>query len=70
MNRPLWDDPSRSKWFGGGCDTPGMHSIAVGQDETLRVGVSTAGVWRSDGSPGRPWRLTAKGMHADYMPRI
>lgn len=67
--RSLWDDPSRSNWFGGGYDTPGLHSIAVdpANPNTIRVGISTAGVWRSDDN-GQTWRLTATGMHADYMP--
>jgi hypothetical protein len=67
--RSLWDDPSRAKWFGGGYDTPGLHSIAVDPADanTIRIGISTAGVWRSDDN-GLTWRLTATGMHADYMP--
>src|SRR5262249_47781945 len=27
--RPLWDDPKRKEWFGGGADLPGIHSVCV-----------------------------------------
>ena len=29
LNRPLWDDPRREQWFGGGAEQPGIHSICV-----------------------------------------
>ena len=30
LNRPLWDDPRREEWFGGGADHPGIHSVLRG----------------------------------------
>jgi hypothetical protein len=69
LNKPLWDQPSRANWFGGGYDTPGIHSVCVDpRDATkLAVGVSCGGVWLSDDN-GANWRVATKGMYADYMP--
>ena len=37
LNRPLWDDPQREQWFGGGADHPGIHSVCVDpRDSTPR----------------------------------
>jgi hypothetical protein len=65
----LWDAPERGNWFGGGYDTPGIHSILVDPRtlETIRVGISCGGVWRSDDG-GKTWRVSADGMFADFMP--
>jgi ligand-binding sensor domain-containing protein len=67
--RSLWDLPERKQWFGGGYDTPGIHSICVDPRDSrcLRVAVSTGGVWRSDDS-GETWTQTAHGMFATYLP--
>lgn len=69
LNTPLWEVPGRKDWFGGGYDTPGIHSICVDPRDSqhVLVAVSSAGVWRTrDG--GRSWSQTAHGMIADYMP--
>ena len=69
LNRPLWDDPRREQWFGGGADQPGIHSICVDPRDPKRVSVavSCAGVWTTrDG--GGTWAPTANGMRAAYMP--
>lgn len=69
MVRPLWDHPSRKKWFGGGFDLPGIHSILVDPRDPRRliVGVSCGGVWvTTDG--GETWACRAEGMRAAYMP--
>ncbi len=69
LNRPLWDDPRRLKWFGGGYDYPGIHSICVDptNSKSIRVGVSCGGVWTTtDG--GEKWECRYSGMFADYMP--
>jgi hypothetical protein len=65
----LWHHPSRKRWFGGGADYPGIHSILVDprDRDVLRVAVSCGGVWTSrDG--GESWQCTADGMRAAYMP--
>jgi hypothetical protein len=67
--RALWDKPERKGWFGGGFDQPGMHSICIDprNPRSLRVAISSGGVWRSDDS-GESWTQTAQGMVATYMP--
>ncbi|KSW22256.1 MULTISPECIES: hypothetical protein [unclassified Pseudomonas] len=69
LNRPLWDRPERARWFGGGYDWPGIHSISVDPRDSrhLTVGVSCGGVWQSH-DEGASWRNTTAGMYADYMP--
>lgn len=65
----LWNDPARAKWFGGGYDDPGIHSIAVDPRDARRIliAVSCGGVWESRDA-GASWALRAKGMWAAYMP--
>ena len=65
----LWNKPERAKWFGGGYDNPGIHSICVDPIDSNRVsvGISCGGVWvTTDG--GENWSSRAKGMRAAYMP--
>lgn len=68
LNLPLWNDPSRPKWFGGGYDQAGIHSVLVDprDSDRLVVGVSCAGAWLSDDG-GKSWR-SGTGMRNDYMP--
>jgi hypothetical protein len=65
----LWNLPNREKWFGGGYDQPGIHSICVDPRDPrqLHVAVSCGGVWRSEDG-GEHWALAADGMYAAYMP--
>jgi photosystem II stability/assembly factor-like uncharacterized protein len=67
--RSLWDRPERKEWFGGGYDTPGIHSICIDPNDSrcLRLAISTGGVWRSD-DDGETWAQTANGMYAAYLP--
>jgi hypothetical protein len=69
LNDPLWSEPSRSDWFGGGYDHPGIHSVAVDPRDSQRVvvGVSCGGVWVTE-DEGQSWRASTKGMFAEYMP--
>jgi photosystem II stability/assembly factor-like uncharacterized protein len=69
LNRPLWDDPRREEWFGGGADQPGIHSISVDPRDSRHVliGVSCGGVWRTRDA-GRTWEPGGPGMRAEYMP--
>jgi photosystem II stability/assembly factor-like uncharacterized protein len=69
LNRPLWDDPMREEWFGGGADFPGIHSICVHPRDPrhITIGISCGGAWITrDG--GKSWKVGGKGMRAEYMP--
>ncbi len=69
LNRPLWDEPLREEWFGGGAEEPGIHSICIDPRDPrhVRVAVSCGGVWITrDG--GRSWQLGGRGMRAEFMP--
>jgi hypothetical protein len=69
LNRPLWDEPLREQWFGGGAESPGIHSICVDPRDSrhLTIGVSCGGVWITrDG--GRTWQVGGAGMRAEFMP--
>src|SRR5688572_26428831 len=70
LQRGLWDRPERKQMFGGGYDSPGVHSLCVDPRDArcVRAGISTGGVWRSD-DDGATWTLTADGMRAAYMPQ-
>lgn len=69
LNRPLWERPERARWFGGGYDWPGIHSVSVDPRDSrhLTVAVSCGGVWQSH-DEGASWSNTSAGMYADYMP--
>lgn len=65
----LWDHPTRDKWFGGGRDFAGIHSILVDPRDSKRVliGISCAGVLETtDG--GATWNLRNRGLSADFLP--
>ncbi len=69
LNRGLWDHPSRDKWFGGGRDKPGIHSICTDpRDENhIYIAISCAGVFETvDG--GITWEPRNKGLKADFLP--
>ena len=69
LNEALWHQPERAEWFGGGYDTPGIHSICPhpkNADEWL-LGVSCGGVWHT-ANAGQSWTMRAKGLSAAYMP--
>lgn len=65
----LWNIPARSKWFGGGYDDAGIHSISVDPrgPGRLVVGVSCGGAWRTDDG-GATWSVAAQGMRANFLP--
>lgn len=69
LNEGLWNRKERKLWFGGGYDTPGIHSVLVDPRDpaVVTVGVSCGGVWRT-GDGGATWRNIAGGMRAAYMP--
>jgi photosystem II stability/assembly factor-like uncharacterized protein len=69
LNRPLWDEPQREEWFGGGADQPGIHSVCVDPRNSrhVMVGVSCGGVWITrDG--GETWNVCGTGMRAAFLP--
>ncbi len=65
----LWNVPERAKWFGGGADLPGIHSVHVDPRDSakLTVGVSCGGVWKSDDG-GETWRQAGQGLRAAFLP--
>lgn len=65
----LWNNPARAKWFGGGYDWPGIHSICVDPRDHRRVlvGISCGGVWETFDS-GATWACHGEGIVNDYMP--
>ena len=66
----LWNHPTRlDKWFGGGRDNAGIHSIWVDPRDSSRVlvGVSCAGVFETT-DDGRNWHPMNKGLEADFLP--
>ncbi|HEY0713749.1 MAG TPA: exo-alpha-sialidase [Polyangia bacterium] len=65
----LWNRPERQKWFGGGMDRPGIHSIVVDPRDGnhVTIGISCGGAWITrDG--GETWQLGGRGMRAAFMP--
>lgn len=69
LDEKLWNAPEREQWFGGGYDHPGIHSIVVDprNSDRVLVGVSCGGVWITE-NEGASWRVSTKGMFAEYMP--
>ncbi|MCU9848922.1 hypothetical protein OEZ60_12995 [Defluviimonas sp. WL0024] len=65
----LWDVPQRAKWFGGGYDHPGIHSILVDPRDSDRIvlGVSCGGVWLTEDA-GVTWQQGGHGLRADFLP--
>lgn len=66
--RSLWDMEDRKKWFGGGADHPGIHSICIDPRDSkhIRLAVSCGGAWISK-DDGQTWQV-GTGMRAEYMP--
>ena len=67
--RPLWDVPERKRWFGGGADYPGIHSVWLPPDRPDEVvaAVSCGGVWISEDA-GASFRAHGEGLRAVYVP--
>lgn len=65
----LWNVPERAKWFGGGYDEAGIHTIAPDPRDSSRVfvGISCGGVWETRDSGGS-WSLLGDGLVATYLP--
>ena len=69
MIRTLWDREDRWQWFGGGKDSPGIHSISVHPQNSQHVSlaISCGGVWVTEDG-GKTWEARTHGMRAAYMP--
>ena len=65
----LWEKPERARWFGGGYDHPGIHSILVDPRDSRRLalGISCGGVWLSEDG-GESWTQGGQGLRADFLP--
>lgn len=65
----LWNVPEREKWFGGGYDDAGIHTISPDPRDSKRVfvAISCGGVWDSPDA-GKSWALRGDGLVAAYMP--
>jgi len=65
----LWNVPEREKWFGGGYDDAGIHSISPDPRDSRRVvvAISCGGVWDTHDA-GASWSLQGEGLVAAYMP--
>jgi hypothetical protein len=65
----LWNVPEREKWFGGGYDDAGIHSISPDPRDPDRVvvAISCGGVWDTRDA-GAHWMLQGEGLVAAYMP--
>jgi photosystem II stability/assembly factor-like uncharacterized protein len=67
--RALWDVPEREKWFGGGYDDAGIHSISPDprNSDRVAIAISCGGVWETCDA-GAAWTLEGEGLVATYMP--
>ena len=69
LNTPMWEEPSRRDWMGGGYDHAGIHSILVDprNSKHVTIAVSTGGLWHTADS-GASWTQRGEGMRADHVP--
>lgn len=65
----LWNVPDRAKWFGGGYDEAGIHSILRDPRDSkhVTVGLSCGGVWET-ADAGATWTTRTNGLYAVYSP--
>jgi len=65
----LWNWPERARWFGGGADLPGIHSICVDprNSDRIALAISCGGVCLTEDN-GKSWKVASHGMWAEYMP--
>jgi hypothetical protein len=61
--------PERTRWFGGGYDAAGIHSVASDprDDDRVLVAISCGGVWETRDA-GASWSVLGKGLFAPYVP--
>jgi photosystem II stability/assembly factor-like uncharacterized protein len=65
----LWNVPERARWFGGGYDDAGIHSISPDPRDPARtfIAISCGGVWETR-DDGATWTVLGKGLVAPYVP--
>jgi photosystem II stability/assembly factor-like uncharacterized protein len=65
----LWNVPERARWFGGGYDDAGIHTVSPDPRDANRVfvAISCGGVWETRDS-GATWSVLGKGLIAPYVP--
>ena len=65
----LWGVPERARWFGGGYDAAGIHSVSPDPRDPSRVliAISSGGVWETR-DDGVTWAALGKGLVAPYVP--
>ena len=65
----LWNVPERARWFGGGYDAAGIHSVSPDPRDADRVvvAISCGGVWQTRDA-GAHWSALGKGLFAPYVP--
>ncbi|MCE2504611.1 MAG: glycosyl hydrolase [Chlorobi bacterium] len=68
LNEALWNHESRDKWFGGGFDEAGIHSIIVDPRDSdhIFLGISCAGIFESTDA-GASWHPRNKGLDASFL---
>jgi len=68
LNRPLWDQPTRSEW-GPGAGGLMLHSICPwpGDPGRLAVGISAVGVFVTEDG-GASWEIGTEGINPRYLP--
>jgi BNR-Asp box repeat len=65
----LWEHETRTQWFGGGYDLPGIHSIQVDPrcgGQRVVIAISCGGVWSTE-DRGTTWAAST-GMRAPFAP--
>lgn len=64
----LWNHPTRSQWFGGGRDSPGIHSIVFDPRDPARIGVAVScGGYYESTDGGDAWAPRNLGLEADFL---
>ncbi len=65
----LFHIEERMKWFGGGKDDAGIHTICVDPRDSqhVTVAISCGGVWETHDT-GETWTLRGEGLRAEFMP--